>query len=174
MAQQRIVSALFVLLTALVGLCKFAFATVTAQSAAFLRRRQRLVYLSQVSSCNSLQSARRRRPRRFWVRPGRTQRWWRNFEEDCVLPVEWKENFRMRKETFLLLCSHLRPYLEQQETNMRKPLSVECQVTLTLYYLSCASSSDQENCSFFAIASLTQNHRLSYQLRSWSAKMRSC
>ena len=42
----------------------------------------------------------------------------------------------MCKENFMLLCSYLRPFIEKQETNMRKPVSVECQVVVTLYYLS--------------------------------------
>jgi hypothetical protein len=53
-----------------------------------------------------------------------------------VLLVEWKENFRMSKDTFMLLCSHLRPFLEEQDTRMRKAISGECQVDVTLYYLS--------------------------------------
>ena len=47
--------------------------------------------------------------RRFWVRPGRTQLWWRNFLYDVVVDEEWKENFRMTKRTFMELCDELGP-----------------------------------------------------------------
>ena len=53
-----------------------------------------------------------------------------------VIPDEWKENFRMSKQSFDKLCSELHPYIEKRETNMRSPVSVEKQVALTLYYLS--------------------------------------
>ena len=39
--------------------------------------------------------------RGFWVRPGRTDAWWRNFEKNVVLPEEWGENFRMSRDSFL-------------------------------------------------------------------------
>ncbi|XP_068671197.1 putative nuclease HARBI1 [Montipora foliosa] len=48
---------------------------------------------------------------------------------------EWKENFRMSKTTFSDLCDYLRPLLEKKTTKMRRPLSVETEVALTLYYL---------------------------------------
>ena len=48
---------------------------------------------------------------------------------------EWQENFRMSQPTFKKLCEELRPYLTKKETNMRKPLDVETQVAITLYYL---------------------------------------
>ena len=44
---------------------------------------------------------------------------------------EWKENFRINRETFLKLCDDLRPSLEGQATRMRMPLSVEKQVAVT-------------------------------------------
>ena len=45
--------------------------------------------------------------------------------DDVVVPEEWKENFRMRKENFLKLCAELRPFIEKQVTNMREPVEVE-------------------------------------------------
>ena len=40
----------------------------------------------------------------FWVRPGRTSIWWDNFCEQVVVDSEWKENFRMTRQSFLSLC----------------------------------------------------------------------
>ena len=75
------------------------------------------------------------RARLFWVRPGRRNEWWDNFIAQRVTAEEWKENFRMSRETFLKLCDDLRPSLEGRATGMRMPLPVEKQVAVTLYYL---------------------------------------
>ena len=77
-----------------------------------------------------------RRPRRFWVRPGRTQVWWKNFVNDIVVEEEWKENLRMTKKTFMELCQELSPYITKQQTHLREALDVETQGGITLYYLS--------------------------------------
>ena len=39
----------------------------------------------------------------FWVRPGRTSIWWDNVCEQ-VVDSEWKETFRMTRQSFLSLC----------------------------------------------------------------------
>lgn len=75
------------------------------------------------------------KPRRVWIRPGRTRIWWDNFVNDVVFPEEWRENFRMCKATFLKLCEELKLFIELQTTNMQSPVEVERQVALTLYYL---------------------------------------
>ena len=98
---------------------------------------QRRLLLTQLTSttCRSC-PRRRRRPRRFWIRPGRTSLWWDNFLNGVTLEEEWKENFRMSRVSFFNLVSLLRPYIECQVTHMRIPVSPETQVALTLYYLS--------------------------------------
>ena len=47
------------------------------------------------------------KPRRYWVRPGRTRVWWDKFVNDVVVPEEWRENFRMCKDSFQQLCAEL-------------------------------------------------------------------
>ena len=74
--------------------------------------------------------------RRFWLRPGRCDSWWLAFKRGLPVPAEWKENFRMSKETFEKLCDDLRPFIARKLTRMRIPVSVETQVAATLYYLS--------------------------------------
>ena len=78
---------------------------------------------------------RTRRPRRFWVRPGRTQLWWKNFLNNVVVDEEWKENLRMTKRTFMELCEELSPYIRKRETRLREAIDVQTQVAITLYYL---------------------------------------
>ena len=76
------------------------------------------------------------KPGAFWVKPGRTPKWWDNMVNGVCLPSEWKDNFRMSRSTFNELCDELRPLHERQSTRMRNPLSVQTQVAVTLYYLS--------------------------------------
>lgn len=54
---------------------------------------------------------------------------------EIVLPVEWKENFRMSRTSLLALSELLRPHIEGQSTIMRSPVSVVTKVACTLYYL---------------------------------------
>ena len=49
---------------------------------------------------------------------------------------EWKENFRMSKESFYKLTDKLRPFIERQKTKMRSPVPADMQLAVTLYYLS--------------------------------------
>lgn len=80
-------------------------------------------------------SRKKRKKRQFWIRPGRTPLWWENLRNNVAVIEEWQENLRMSQTTFNKLCDELRPYLTKKETTMRKPLDVETQVALTLYYL---------------------------------------
>ena len=98
------------------------------------RRRKQLQVLLMLKDLRKRTNG-RRFPRAFWVRPRRCNEWWGNFITQRVTTEEWKENFRMNRETFLKLCDDLRPSLEGQATRMRMPLSVEKQVAVTLYYL---------------------------------------
>ena len=104
--------------------------------AIFDRRRRRLVTIPALSrQIFKIRAARAPVVRRFWTRPGRTSAWWDNFASQTV-EEEWKENFRMSRPTFLLLCEELRPFVQKKATNMRLSMDVKRQVASTLYYLS--------------------------------------
>ena len=113
----RVITALLALLSSFLSIYSLSYHSLMLHSAFFLRRRQRLAHLTLLSTT----IRRQRRPRRFWIRPRRTQVWWLNFVRDNVLPVEWKENFRMQRHNFQKLCTELAPLIEKKETNMRKP-----------------------------------------------------
>ena len=46
-----------------------------------------------------------------FVWPGRTNGWWLGFHQNRVPPSEWKENFRMSRESFLVLCTELNDHI---------------------------------------------------------------
>ena len=130
------------ILSSLVATVNFGYLLATYLTNVHRARRNRLVALAEQSSRRLIAlksrsaSARKRKDRRFWQRPGRTSVWWLNFVQQVVIPEEWRENFRMSRENFLNLCDQLRPFLLQQWTNMRIPISVEKQVAVFLYYVS--------------------------------------
>ena len=55
--------------------------------------------------------------------------------DNVTVASEWKENFRMSRPTFMELCEDLRPLLQRISTRMRRPISVETQMAVTLYYM---------------------------------------
>lgn len=61
---------------------------------------------------------------------------WENFENEVVVPDEWRENFRMSRSSLLSLSELLRPYIEAETTVIRSPVGVIKKVACTLYYLS--------------------------------------
>uniref|UniRef100_A0A1X7VT90 Uncharacterized protein n=1 Tax=Amphimedon queenslandica TaxID=400682 RepID=A0A1X7VT90_AMPQE len=60
----------------------------------------------------------KRKPRKYWVRPGRTSLWWDNMRRGETVDEEWKENLRMSKPSFLKLCDELHPFIVRQTTIM--------------------------------------------------------
>ena len=50
-------------------------------------------------------------------------------------PQDWVENFRMKKETYSYLCDKLRCVIVRQDTRLRKAISVEKRVAITLWCL---------------------------------------
>ena len=104
----------------------------------YYKRRRKLLSTLTLSMPILRAKSSRKTPveRRFWVRPGQTSAWWDNFVAEDVTPEEWRENFRMSRNTFLILCEELRPFIQKKATNMRLPVDVERQVASSLYYLS--------------------------------------
>ena len=66
--------------------------------------------------------------RRFWTRPGRTSAWWNHFADQVVIPEEWKENFRMSRDSLYNLAEYLRLYIQGKATNRRSPVGVVKQI----------------------------------------------
>ena len=64
-------------------------------------------------------------------RPGQ---FWKHVTETFT-PDEWIDNFRVSKVMFLYLCGKIGPSIERQDTSMRKAISVEQRVGITLWSL---------------------------------------
>ena len=47
----------------------------------------------------------------------------------------WKNNLRMSRDTFYIICNELRPYIQKESTNMRSPVTVEERVAVTVWKL---------------------------------------
>ena len=48
--------------------------------------------------------------------PSRHSNWWERIVLEIFGPPDWVENFRMRKETFLLICEKVCPVILRQNT----------------------------------------------------------
>ena len=47
----------------------------------------------------------------------------------------WKENLRMSRDTFVILCRELQPHNERQEARMRQPIVIQARVAFTIWRL---------------------------------------
>lgn len=72
--------------------------------------------------------------RQIWSYP-RSNHWWEFVVQGTFTPRDWRENFRMCKETFLYLCQQLRQEIEPETTNMRQSICLEKRVAITLWCL---------------------------------------
>lgn len=80
----------------------------------------------------------KRKSPRFWVKT-RSSDWWERIVKNEFLEEDWLENFRCGSSTFKFLCQRLDKHLKPKDNTVRKPLSVEKKVAITLYkFASCA------------------------------------
>lgn len=59
--------------------------------------------------------------------------WWHRIVLDTVGDQQWQENFRM--EMFMKICAELAPELQQQQTSVWCPISMEKPVAFPLWKL---------------------------------------
>ena len=65
--------------------------------------------------------------------------WWEDVVLNSFGPCDWRENFCVSKATFDYICFNLKPLVEKQNTSMRRPVSVERRVAITLWILATPS-----------------------------------
>ena len=117
MQKQKVIFTLISLLSSLIVAYQLNFMLLDLNNAIYYRRKQKLSSILALSKqiCRArLASPRAPAKRRFWARPGRTTAWWDNFASQNVVPEEFKENFRMSRDTFLILCEELRPFIKNK------------------------------------------------------------
>ena len=76
-------------------------------AASYYQKKKKLLHMVALTALKRNRFRKERKPREYWVAPGRTQAWWDNFISGTVLQHEWKHNFRMSKENFYKLCEEL-------------------------------------------------------------------
>ena len=59
------------------------------------RKKKLLNLLINVSTSIRGRYRRERKPKTYWVAPGRTRAWWDNFISGTMLQNEWRNNFRI-------------------------------------------------------------------------------
>ena len=77
----------------------------------YVRKRLNMIRLLSVpvSRTGTVKRLNRRpaTPRKLWVGPGRTSAWWDNFVNQIVVPEEWRENFRVSRDSLYSLAEEL-------------------------------------------------------------------
>ena len=61
-------------------------------------------------------------------------RWWSHIASRTFTEHDWIENFRVSKQTFTYLCQQ-QSTLQRQDTTMRKAITVEQRLAVTIWFL---------------------------------------
>ena len=69
----------------------------------------------------------------------RSGQWWNEIVLKTFNAQDWVENFRMSHDTFIYLCQRLSPALCRKDTAMRRPVTVEQRIAITLWCLATPS-----------------------------------
>lgn len=97
---------------------------VCVRFTSFIRRRMLLAYVL----------TRRQVVPKVWCKTRSTE-WWRGVSTGLYGDEWWRENLRMTRPTFEIVCNELKPYIERQVTKFRHPVSVEARVAITIWRL---------------------------------------
>lgn len=66
----------------------------------------------------------------------RSSNWWDYVVNSCSTPEDWLAEFRVSQATFVYLCDQLRSSISKSDTVMRKAVSTEKRLAITLWFLS--------------------------------------
>ena len=103
-----------------------------------------LINLCTEMPVNFLESVLSKRPPSIWAFP-RPQYAFQEYlnSKELENPNYWKDNFRMSKETFLLIVNIARPFMTPMSNCVRQPVILEKRVAIVLNWLSSGSSYNQ-------------------------------
>ena len=107
---------------------------------AFVKRqaRQRLVFMMMLAGLSFGLHGQGSTVRSVWSKE-RSSHWWEHIVTSHFTPQDWLQNFRMSKDTFAYLCDQLHSSISKSDTIMRKAISTEQRVAITLWFLSTGS-----------------------------------
>ena len=66
----------------------------------------------------------------------RSSNWWDHVVNSCFTPQDWLTEFRISQATFAYICDKLRSSISRSDTQMRKAVSTDKRVAITLWFLS--------------------------------------
>ena len=69
----------------------------------------------------------------------RSSYWWDYIVLKTFTPNDWMENFRISRQTFQYLCRKLQQVISHEDTMLRKAISVEKRIAITLWCLATCS-----------------------------------
>ena len=69
----------------------------------------------------------------------RSSTWWDDVALNSFGLCDWRDNFHASMQTFDYLCHKLQPLIEKQNTNIRRPVSVETHAAIMLWILATPS-----------------------------------
>ncbi|XP_042309854.1 protein ANTAGONIST OF LIKE HETEROCHROMATIN PROTEIN 1-like [Sceloporus undulatus] len=75
-------------------------------------------------------------PRRYWIRPKMKGSWWNEELLHMWDDEMWMQHFRMPRGTIFRLADILRPHIAAMDTVMRRAITVEERVAITIWWLS--------------------------------------
>ncbi|XP_064643021.1 uncharacterized protein LOC135497207 [Lineus longissimus] len=74
-------------------------------------------------------------PRRMWAKRRLRNYWEEVYHGDLWEASDWRENLRMSRGTFEIICEQLSPYIEKQDTRLRRPVPHHERLAVTLWKL---------------------------------------
>ena len=77
-------------------------------------------------------------PREVW-NLDRSMNWWNQIALNTFTRRDWMENFRISRETFLYICNQLEHSIRKCNTRLRRAISVQHRVAITLCVLATPS-----------------------------------
>ena len=126
---RAIATVIFSAISALIHLNAYA-KLFLMQKVTLKKKKSLILAMANVNSTarNAEMLSRRRKipqRRRFWVKPGRSDKWWQNMMDRKCVSDEWKKNFRMPKEQFMELVDELGPYISPSPNSPRPSITAE-------------------------------------------------
>ena len=98
------------------------FNAILQVNAIYFQRRKKLLTIINLMSNTRKTYKKKQILTRFWIRQAQTSLWWDKFLQD---KVNWRENLRISKNSFYMICDLIAPFISKNTSYMRQPISPE-------------------------------------------------